>query len=350
MKRDESKDVKLVDIRDSLATRQAKVKTLAVNLNKFEVLSYDKFRVEGKDFYVENLGKEGEVRLDTLPVKQLCSAIGMNLGFYMDNPENLNTTIFNERLRLLEDDDAIRNLRFMETDKGNRLLAILPMIHQAPNYADVLDPLVQALPSNHIIRLSNASSVDEMHRLTMRISLMDYPVVVDEGDRQTDAAELGMFLDMSEDGRGGKMSLTSFVYNQVCTNGAMVSYDAHPYFSYNYRGIRAVDLGQAIKSAIGRFEGDLSEISKRLNDSAGQSMTKNHALGFLKNLEQRRDLSLGFVRKVRKDMESKEFEKINRYRLLNVITEAAQKLPYDGRVATETVAGSLLGLNLQNVA
>jgi hypothetical protein len=211
--------------------------------------------------------------------------------------------------------------------------------------------LLDTLPENSEIRLSNHESVDTEHRLSMRISLMDYPIEM-RGDKQhaVEKCELGFFIDMSEDNRGGNMRMTSMLYNQWCANGAMVSYDHHPYFSYNYRGIRAVDLGAAIKSSIGRFGDDMGIIHSKLVESEKIVMSKAQAAGFLKGLESRRDISLGFIRKVRKDIEGGQVDQISRWRAINAITQRAQGLPYDGRIQHEFVAGHLLGLDLQQEA
>jgi hypothetical protein len=155
---------------------------------------------------------------------------------------------------------------------------------------------------------------------------------------------------MSEDGRGGKMALTNMVYNQTCANGAMVTYDRHPYFEYNYRGIKAVDLASAIRSAIGRFGDDLHYIHARMMDSEKRLFSKSQALSFLRQVENRRDVSLGFLRKVRKEIDAQNIESISHYRVINMITQEAQKLHYDGRVQHEYVAGQLMGLDLKEAA
>jgi len=337
-------DVTIVDIQTHLDERNKTVKTKAIKLQNFEVLAHDRFKTGDLELYVQI------EPLDLLPIKQLCSSIGMSSAFYMDNPSSLNVTIFNERLRGLEESEGDRILRYRQTDRGNRLLAILPMAHQAPNYIDVVNPLIEALPSNHVVRLANYSEVDDAHRLSLRVSLLDFPVNVDERGGRSDPAELGLFIDMSEDGSGARMALTNMVYNQTCSNGAMVTYDRHPYFEYNYRGIKSVDLAQAVKSAISRFADDLSFIHQRMNENEKKLLTKGEALSFLRSLESRRDISLGFIRKVRKELDGRPFEHISRFRVVQEITQAAQKLHYDGRVRHEFVAGNILGLDIRQAA
>jgi hypothetical protein len=344
--KDETKET-LSQVRNNLAERQARIKTRSISLRNMRVKDNFHFEVDNISLYVAVAGRGA----DTLPIKQLCSAIGMGLGFYASNPALLNSKIFEERLRALEEDDAQRIIRYIQTDQGNQLLAILPVTHQAPNYIDVIDPLLDTLPKNTAIRLSNHEQVDLEHRLSIRISMLDYPIEM-KGDKQheVEKCELGFFVDLSEDGRGGTMRMTSMLYNQWCGNGAMISYDHHPYFSYNYRGIRAVDLGAAIKSSINRFGSDLSIIHTKLMESEKVVMSRNQAAGFLKGLEARRDVSLGFIRKVRKDIETGNTDQISRWRAVNAITQRAQGLPYDGRVQHEIVAGHLLGLDLQQEA
>jgi hypothetical protein len=227
-------------------------------------------------------------------------------------------------------------------------MAILPVIHQSPNYADVVDPLLDTVPENSIVRLSNHERVDVEHRFSMRISFPEYqiPMIKREEGGKPEPCELGFFIDMSEDGLGGPMRMTSMIYNQTCTNGAFVTYDSHPYFSYNYRGIRAVDLSAAIRSALGRFGEDMEFLQKKVQESNEKAFTKNAALGYLKGLEARRDVSLGFIRKVRAEVESSSVETVTRWRVVNAMTFSAQKLNYDQRVRHEFVAGNLLGLNI----
>lgn len=326
----------LAGIRDGLVERHARIKTRSISLKNFKVLDHTHFQVDGIDLYAT----------DNLPIKHLCSAIGMGAGFYDKNPNLLNTTIFETRFQAMEDDDATRIIRYQQTQIGNLLMAILPIAHQSANYADVLDPLVDVIPENSAIRLSNHERVDAEHRLSLRISLLDYPIPMKRTDGSPEPCELGFFVDMSEDGLSGKMTMTSMLYNQTCSNGAMVTYDSHPYFSYNYRGIRAVDLSAAIKSAIGRFGEDVAFLHKKVTESDAKSLSKSGALGFLKGLEARRDVSLGFIRKVRAEVESSNVELLSRWRVVNAITFGAQKLNYDQRVRHEFVAGHLLGLNV----
>lgn len=330
-------------IQQTLAARQANIRTRAVNLRNVKVVDYNHLEVDGIQFYTQPD--------DKLAIKQLCSAIGMSLGFYEKNPSTLNVEIFTRRLQGLDEDEGERMFRYIQTEQGLRLLAILPTSHQAPNYIDVIDPLADVLPEATEIRLTNHDHVDSEHRLSMRLSVPIYPIDIKPEDRQVgEPCEMGFFLDMSEDGRGGKMVMTGMVYNLSCTNGAMVSYDHHPYFEYNYRGIRAVDLGAAIKSVVGRFAGDVNTIKGRLIESEKNVMSRVQAAGYLRGLESRRDMSVGFLRKVRKQVDSMDTDRISRWRLVNMITQAAQSLPYDGRVQHEFVAGRLLGLDLEQEA
>lgn len=337
----------LHEISNELAQRQKQIRTKAINLKDLEVIDHSHFKIHGLELKVQNLGG-GD--LDPLPLKQLCSAIGMGLGFYQDNPSLLNTKIFSERFRGLDEADGERIIRYRETEEGNRLLSILPAHHQAPNYVDIITPLAEHLPENTEMRLSNHGVVDTEHRLSMRISLLDYPLAIKSRDKDNEPCELGFFIDMSEDGRGGKMTATSMVYNQTCSNGAMITYDRHPYFSYNYRGIQGVDLGAALKSMVGRFASDIEPIHARMIESEKTLLTKNQALGFLKGLESDRSVSLGFIRKVRKEVETGALEQLSKWRVINAITFNAQTLPYDGRVQHEFVAGHLLDLNLKQAA
>lgn len=305
-----------------------------------KVIDYNHLEVDSIPLYTE--------QDDKLAIKQLCSSIGMGLGFYNKNPSTLNVEIFTKRLQAMDEDEGERIIRYIQTEKGNRLLSILSISHQAPNYIDVIDPLMQTLPDDTEIRLSNHEHVDAEHRLSLRLSLPLYAIDVKPSDKKVgEPCELGFFLDMSEDGRGNKMVMTGMVYNLTCTNGAMISYDHHPYFEYNYRGIRAVDLSAAIKSVVSRFGEDIEIVMSRLADSEKNVLTKIQAAGYLKGLESRRDMSSGFLRKVRKALESSDVERVSRWRLINNITQEAQKLPYDGRIQHEMVAGQLLGLDLQ---
>lgn len=342
-------DISLTEVREALNARSERVKTKTINLRNFKVTGPNTFSVDGLTFTVRTT----ESGMDSNPIRQLCSAIGMSPGFFHKNPTMLNQHIFEERFRLLDEEEASRNLRYVQEEDGtNRMLALLPLEHQAPNYVDIIEPLFSVLPKDAaIIRLSNHEHVNDEHRLSMRISLTDYQLKVQGRNHDPENCDLGLFIDMSEDGRGGKMTLTSMLYNQWCTNGAMVSYDSNPYFTYNYRGIRAVDLSASIKSAIGRVGDDMQTIFNLVQESEEKMiMTKNGSLGFLKAVEERRDVSLGFIRKIRKEVEASNVESISRWRVINHITQHAQGLPYDRRVQHEFVAGSLLGLNLANAA
>lgn len=341
------KIVPLEEVRDSLAERQRKIHSKTISLRDVKVLDHNTIEVEGMKFEAPVLGDRG---VDPHVIRQLCKTIGMSSGFYNANPSVLNTEIFRERFASIEEDEANRQIRWREQDGKNILLAILPVEHQAPNYVDIVEPFLETVPGNSIVRLTNHEHVDTDHRLTMRISLSDYAMTVKGRDHEPEHCELGFFLDMSEDGNGPKMTATSMLYNQWCTNGAMTTYDSHPYFEYNYRGIRAADLKAALNSMVNRFAGDVETINDRVIAAEKDVMSKSQALGFLKGLESRREISLGFIRKVRHDLESKNVEQISRWRVINNITFAAQSLPYDGRVQHEFVAGSLLGLNLKQAA
>jgi hypothetical protein len=336
---------KLVAIGDVLSSRQDEIHSDRVNLKNVKVQDHSTLMYAGKEIRIPSHSQ----RLDSSPVRQLCHAIGMSPSFYMANSSTLNTEIFESRFAGLEDSEASRILRYRETKEGNVLLSILPMAHEMVGYSDIVEPLIDVLPDNIAIRLSNHESVDFEHRFSMRISLLDYPVVMKNLNKD-EPCEFGLFIDMSEDGVGGHMKLTTMLYNQICTNGAMISYDSNPYFEYNYRGIKAVDLKAAVQSSIKRLGADVELLQTKIQESDQIILSKAQAIGWLKGMESRRDVSLGFLRKVRNEIENKEIETISQWRVINALTYAAQSLPYDGRVKHEFFAGALLNLDLQEAA
>lgn len=338
---------KIDDVQTVLAERQASVRSRAINLRNFEVLGNRQFRVDGIELYVPER--------DDHPIKQLCSLIGMSLGFYKANPSVLNTTIFATRLQDVigstpanatgeerkSKDNGDRMLRFRADEIGNRLLSILPMQHQTVTYMDALRPVIGALPPDAVISLSNHDRVDIDHHFTLRARFPKFSF--EAADR--DPIEMGLYMDMSEDGLN-KFVMTSFLERLVCTNGAMQTFDEHPYFEYNYRGIRPMDLGAAMTSAIDRFGQDLAFVHSRVLESTKLMMSKDEMQGFLLDLENRRTVSSGFIRKIRKELVAQDIQHISRWRVINEITQRAQGLPHAQRVQHEFVAGGLLGLNV----
>jgi hypothetical protein len=334
---------KVSEILSVLEARQATIRSRAINLNNFRVIDNAHFTVDGIELFVDPR--------DTLPVRQLCSQIGMPLGFYRKNPSALNQTIFETHLREVEgrDDEGKRDkgdrlIRYkVHPDGRNQLLSILPTVHQTVPYVDVIRPLVDALPDDAIIRLSNHDQVDLDHRFTLRASFPEFRLEA----RDNDPLEMGLYLDVSEDGLA-KYTMTGFLYRLICENGAMATFDEHPYFEYNHRGIRAIDLGAAVQSAIGRFGDDLQFVHTRAQEATRAVMSKEEMEAFLRDLENHRNVSAGFLRKVRRELVSKNVPHLTRYDVVQEITQQAQTLPHAGRVQHEYLGGRLLGLNLHN--
>jgi hypothetical protein len=330
----------------SLEARQSQIHSRAINLRNLQVIDNRHFKVDDIDLFVDPQ--------DEHPIKQLCSNIKMSYGFYASNPSALNQTIFDTKLKEIEGSTDNRDNDERKRDKGdriiryrtgldgrNQLLAILPVAHQSVPYVDVIRPIAEALPKDAIVRLSNHDRVDQQHRFTMRASFPQLNFQAADND----PLEMGMYLDVSEDGVG-KYTMSGLLYRLVCENGATVTFNNHPYFEYNYRGIRPVDLGAAVTSAIGRFGSDLAFVQQRCLESTKAIMSKDEVDSFVRQLEAHRNVSAGFLRKVRKELTAKTAPSLSRWDVVNEITLQAQQLPHNGRVQHEYLGGQLLGLNL----
>lgn len=334
---------RLSEIQDVLEARHREIDTRIIELANLRVIDNYHFIADGVELYVDPM--------DDLPLKQLCSLIGMSYGFYRKNPGALNQQIFDTHLRELrsdntdaeKEDKGARIFRFRRQPDGkNRLLAILPTNHVVMPYVSIIDPLMSALPGDARVRLSNHETVDHDHRLTLRVSFPQFHLEA----VQNDPLEMGMFLDLSEDLGTGRDRMTGMLYRLVCENGAMTTFNDHPYFEFNHRGIRPVDLGAAFSSAVSRFGNDLEFVHQRALESTRAIMTKEEVEAFLRDLENHRNVSAGFLRKVRQEITTRSMSEISRWDVVGQITQQCQSLPHHGRIQHEFLAGRLLGLNL----
>ena len=328
----------LKTVREQLQSRAAEVVTETIDLADLKVHGNNVFSVKGTELVVPED--------DELPVKQLCGIIGMNHGFYKANPGALNTNIFDTRFRGMADTEAgQRIIRYRRTLEGNRLLSLLPLAYKGVSYPDVLSPVIGALPDDTIIRHMNPTSVDDDHRFSLRATFPSLELRAPGAFSEDDPIEVGLFIDMSEDGLG-KFRLTSMLFQLVCSNGAMVEYDRQPLLSWNYRGIAGPDFGAAALNAFGRFRSDMAYFGHRVAEARAALLNKDEALDYLRGLENRRDFSRTFLRGVRKELDAREISGVTRWQALAEVTLQAQRLPYTQRVNHEFAVGRVLGLSL----
>lgn len=156
----------------------------------------------------------------------------------------------------------------------------------------------------------------------------------------------GLTIDSSDVGRS-TLNVSFLVYKQVCTNGLILSKGRTQLFSQKHIGITAEEFRSGFESSLDIIPEIVAGVEKqiertRLGDTYNFFAHTNDELEELvKQIRLGTQLSETNANKVIEIMKSKKYD-LNRWGYINALTEVAQELTLERRIALEKYAGSLL--------
>jgi len=286
-------------------------------------------------------------------LKQLCRMIKVPHAFVVKNPNFLNDGIMNFWIdRALSGDDSgskksklssNKIIRYYETTDGPKhVRAIIDEDIVPVDNKDLVDIVTASFGSGNINLdfASGAGMEDEDFHARFFTNH-----TFDPGDGLE--CSLGFHLRSSELCMGA-LTLDALLFRKICSNGAIVTYGNSSYFSSKFRDIMADDLSAILTNCVDRMQEDLIEMMARIRLSLDHKVSNDQVRDLFTSLKNRRGLNKNFVESV--EGQALDPNISNFWQVTNTITRSAQDLNDNHRLRYESLAGSLLNLDLPKLA
>lgn len=154
----------------------------------------------------------------------------------------------------------------------------------------------------------------------------------------------GFQVDSSDVGRS-TLSVTFFVWKQVCSNGLMIAQDEGQLFKQRHINISKEDFVDGLQRGMEIIPEVLPLVAKQINYAKSKAMpyefvTEKGVQDFIEDMKNHIQLSESDSHKVIELMKSKYGD--TRWSLINSLTELAQEYTLEKRLDVERYAGNLL--------
>ena len=233
--------------------------------------------------------------------------------------------------RWMENDEDVLLFRYFENKGVPVIRGILSTRYQRFDTTDIIEALSESWLSTWGIR----QSMMNPERLHLRL-VSDVPIEVPNED-----LFIGVTVDSSDVGRSAVL-IRAIVFKQVCTNGLVLPMSVGDLYRQVHVGAGADRFGERIAACLDT----LSDFKEKAAEMivAGTRMGLPFEIGKEEEIDRWRSrykIPKGLVENTLNLLNEGKYA-MNRWGLINSMTEAAQIMPIESRIMAERVAGELL--------
>lgn len=291
-----------------------------------------------RDSEFGSLNKPGQkMVLTEYSAKQLCKSASVPFSVFKRASQELAADLFGEFIPGLKDKERKFAVRALP---GKTLLrALLPLDYPDIRNSEVLEQAIKVFPGTMAL-VNRAQWMDENDAPYLNTRLI-FPGQGKEINN--DQVYLGLDIGSSELG-AGELLINVLLFRRVCENGAIATYENHPYFSYDYKGGGlSLDFSMVLETCFKRMEKDVDAFWSAVTEAMGRAILPKDAVAWAQQLEEKRHLNKGVTVKVQRYLE--KTPAASNWDFVNAITATARGYREQLRTRYETTAGRILGLN-----